>query len=348
MNTRDIVVIGASAGGLVALQHVLQNLGHDFPGSLFIIMHIGPGNRLTQVLERATALPIAMAQDGEIITAGRILVAPPGHHLLLNGHRVLLSRGPKQNGHRPAIDPLFASAARNYGKRVVGVVLSGMLDDGSAGLLKIKQAGGATIVQSPTEALHPDMPQNAILTVEPEHILESWEIGAKLSEFARRNGGKTGMSRKPKSKVKRAIAKGETDPMIHPNGKLCTLTCPDCGGTLWEVHKGNLMRFGCHIGHNYSAQSLMALQGAKVEVALWTALRALKERARLLTKLASPAGDTHRLRVGNVYKTEAEEVERQAELLRDVLLGQSGKKQPATDTGTSPAAKTNGRRSRGK
>jgi two-component system chemotaxis response regulator CheB len=340
MNTRDIVVIGASAGGLVALQHVLQNLGPDFPGSVFIIMHIGPGNRLTRVLERATALPLATAQDGEMITAGRILLAPPDHHLLLNGNRILLSRGPKQNGHRPAIDPLFASAARNYGKRVVGVVLSGMRDDGSAGLLKIKQAGGATIVQSPTEALHPEMPQNAILTVEPEHILGSWEIGAKLSEYAKSNGGKMAMSRKPKSKVKRAIAKGETDPSIHPSGKLCTLTCPDCGGTLWEVHEGNLMRFGCHIGHNYSAQSLMALQGANIEVALWTALRALKERARLLTKLASTAGDTPPPRNGNVYKTQAQEVERQAELLRDVLLGQTGMKQPATETARSRRAKT--------
>lgn len=328
METRDIIVMGASAGGLEALQNVLENLAPEFAGSIFIVMHVHAESRLTQLLQRVTALPLRTARDGEPVKPGQILLAPPDHHLLLNDHRILLSRGPKQNGQRPAIDPLFASAARTFGKRVVGVVLSGMLDDGSEGLLKIKQAGGTTIVQSPDEALQPDMPRNAILTAEPEHVLASWEIGPKLNTLARNGARKMTSSNKRKSRIARGVAKGETDPRVLPEGKICTLTCPDCGGTLWEVHEGNLMRFGCHIGHNYSAQSLLALQDENVEIALWTALRALKERSQLLTKLAAKAGRLDRLHMGRQYEMQAKELEQQAELLRDVLLGQAGKKRP--------------------
>jgi two-component system chemotaxis response regulator CheB len=342
MNTHDIVVIGASAGGLEALQNVLQNLEPDFAGSIFIAMHIRAESNLTQFLRRVTELPLRTAQDGESIEARQILVAPHDQHLLLNDHRVLLSRGPKQNGHRPAIDALFASAARNFGRRVVGVVLSGMLDDGSAGLLKIKQVGGATIVQTPEEALQPDMPRNAITTAQPEHILASWEIGAKLNTLTRRTGGKMGLPRTPKASVTRAIAKGETDPSIHPEGDISTLTCPDCGGTLWEVQEGNLMRFGCHIGHNYSAQSLMALQDARVEIALWTALRALKERSRLLTKFATKAGRTDRSHMGRQYEIQAKELEQQAQLLRDILLGQTEKVKATTHAHRSVKRKRSG------
>jgi two-component system chemotaxis response regulator CheB len=174
------------------------------------------------------------------------------------------------------------------------------------------------------------MPRNAITTAKPEHILASREIGAKLNTLAKGNGngGKLAMPRKSKSKETRAVAHGETDPSVLPNGELCTVTCPDCGGTLWEVHEGNLMRFGCHIGHNYTDQSLLALKDANVEMALWTALRALKERAQLLTKLATSAGRTSGQQIASVYEANAKEVERQAELLRDVLLGQTVKRKP--------------------
>jgi two-component system chemotaxis response regulator CheB len=318
-----VVVIGASAGGLDPLLKVVGNLRPDFEAAVLIVSHVREPSFLPQILQRPSSLPVAHAADWDTVDPGRVLVAPPDHHLVLHDHRMLLSRGPKQNGSRPAIDPLLVSAARVFGRRVIGVVLSGTLDDGSGGLAEIKRVGGVTIVQDPADAASPEMPHNAISATQVDYILPSGEIASKLNELvvsAPRNNGKV-MKQTAISKQLKAVEHGEADPAVRPPGRLSTLTCPECGGTLWELHQGNLLRFGCHVGHNLSAQSMLAAQADGVEAALWVALRSLKERSRLLRSLSDHARRGRRLHSQHHYERQATEVEHRAEVLRRVLLG---------------------------
>src|SRR5262245_11003459 len=318
---RDIIVIGASAGGIAALSDVLKGIHPDFPGSVFIVLHTARVSHLPNILRRTTSLAVDHAVDGQRIEPGKIVIAPPDQHLLFNNHHVVLSRGPKQNNVRPAIDPLFRSAARMYRQRVVGVVLSGMLDDGSAGLLAIKQAGGVTIVQQLDDALHHDMPRNAMAAVEPDYVLPASEIGGKLNQLAKIRTKRGGSMPASKSQQQKRVEVGETDPDVRPPGKPSSLTCPECGGTLWEVRQGNLLRFLCHTGHEYSSESRSEAQNDNVEAAMWVALRSVKERAMLLKKLGTEARREHRSHSAERYEKEAKEFEGRAEMLQRVLLG---------------------------
>src|ERR1051325_2632228 len=255
----DIIVIGASAGGVQPLGKIIERLKPDFAGSVFIVLHVSGYSMLPSILAKAGRLAAEHAKDGQPIKPGKILIAPPDHHLLLNDHRVLLSRGPKQNNVRPAIDVLFLSAARMFGPRVIGVVLSGSLDDGSAGLVAIKRAGGIAIVQNPEDAVHRDMPCNAIAAIQADYILPASEIGPALNELSSSNGRAEGSmvkQAKPSQRMK-MIARGESDPTVLPKGKISTLTCPECGGTLWEAHEGKVLRFHCHTGHSFSAGTML-------------------------------------------------------------------------------------------
>jgi two-component system chemotaxis response regulator CheB len=318
----DIIVIGASAGGVQPLGKIIERLKPDFAGSVFIVLHVSGYSMLPSILAKAGRLAAEHAKDGQPIKPGKILIAPPDHHLLLNDHRVLLSRGPKQNNVRPAIDVLFLSAARMFGPRVIGVVLSGSLDDGSAGLVAIKRAGGIAIVQNPEDAVHRDMPCNAIAAIQADYILPASEIGPALNELSSSNGRAEGSmvkQAKPSQRMK-MIARGESDPTVLPKGKISTLTCPECGGTLWEAHEGKVLRFHCHTGHSFSAGTMLETQQNGVETALWVALRTLKERAVLLNKLAGEARRGHRRFTERKYTEDAKEFEQRAELLREVLM----------------------------
>lgn len=279
-----LIVIGGSAGSIEVLTTLIAGLPADLPAAVLVTIHISPEvrSRLPQILGRAGILPAQHAAEGEPILAGRIYVAPPDHHLLVGPGHIHLSRGPRENGHRPAIDPLFRSAAHFYRHAVTGVVLSGGADDGSAGVLAISAAGGTSVAQNPEEAIHPRMPQSAIETGMVDAVLSIPGIVKYLVERD--------------VPVVAAVPDLDAEDPVHednmklppdnPVGNPSPYTCPECHGTLFEVESEHLPRYRCRIGHAYSQKSLEAEQAATVETTLWTAIRALEERAALLYDLA--------------------------------------------------------------
>jgi len=333
---RDIVVIGASAGGVEALKHLAPMLSRDLPAAVFVVLHLPPEGRsaLPGILSRAGPLPATHPEDGDLIQTGQIYVAPPDHHLVIEDGTIRLSRGPRENGYRPAIDRLFATAATTYGPRVTGVILSGALDDGTSGLAAVAQAGGATIVQEPAEALYAAMPTNAAANVSDAEVLPLVLIGERISELAGdgRNG-RNGDPQDPDKPEANGEAGGEEmtieqapnpeSPEYAQPGRISGFTCPECSGALWEVDEGGVLRYRCRVGHAFSAESFAAEQGAALEAALWAALRALEERVALCTKLAHRFAGSSHPRTTSRYEHMAEEARTQAQLIRDALEGLS-------------------------
>lgn len=326
MSVHNIVVIGASAGGVEALTQLVKVLPINLQAALFVVVHFPPGgvSVLPQILNRVGHLPAHHARDGEAIQLGHIYVAPPNFHLFVRPHQVRLNRGPRENGHRPAIDTLFRSAAQSYGLRVVGVILTGMLDDGTAGLAVVKARGGIAIVQDPEEAMFDSMPRSAIANVAVDQVLKLNEIAACLSQLSHNPiQGVEFMSDEIEREAeivaqnKAAMERGERP------GNASPLTCPDCGGVLWELEDGNLIRFRCHVGHAYSIESLLAEQATGVEQALWTAVRALEEKAALARRMAAQASQQQRLHSESRFQQQAEEIHQQASLIRQVILQQT-------------------------
>jgi two-component system, chemotaxis family, protein-glutamate methylesterase/glutaminase len=281
---REIVVIGASAGGVEALKRVIGSLPSDLEAAVFVVLHVSAigTSVLPEILGRVTDLRVEHAQEGDDLERGRVYVAPPDRHLLLESGRVRVVGGPKQNGHRPAIDPLFRSAARAYGVRVVGVVLSGTLDDGSTGLLAIKRAGGVSIVQDPGDALFRTMPERAIEIVGPHHVLPAEQIADVIAESI-----ETTPAYPLRHSRDRAddpdVLEGDLDRDVR--GTISAFSCPECSGSLWEITEGEIIRYRCRVGHAYTEEALAAGQGAAVESSLWSALRALEERIELTRRL---------------------------------------------------------------
>jgi two-component system, chemotaxis family, protein-glutamate methylesterase/glutaminase len=286
MPGHDIIVIGASAGGVSALQELVKRLPGDLPAAAFVVTHLSPDtpSLLPQLLARAGALPVSAAQDGDPIRRGTVCVARPDHHLLVEEQHVRVVRGPKENRHRPAVDTLFRSAALAHGPRVVGVVLTGALSDGTSGLLAIKERGGVAIVQDPDDADFPSMPRSALHAVAVDHTLPLTEIPAVLSRLAREAAGDepAGSKQMEREVAMAAGAPEDTNTFGHPS----TYGCPECGGVLWDVDDKHLIRFRCRVGHAYSAESLLSDQEEGIEEALWAALRALEENATLQTRVA--------------------------------------------------------------
>ncbi len=294
---RDVVVIGASAGGVQTLSELVSGLPAELPATLLVTQHTSADSPavLPSMLARAGPLPASLAEDGEPMERGRIYVAPPDHHLLAGDDRLRVSRGPRENGHRPAVDPLFRSAARSYRQRVVGVVLSGTLDDGTAGLIAIKSRGGVAIVQDPTDALHRGMPENAIAGDHPDYIVPVAELADLLCRLVEER-----LRPAPFAPAQAANATGNGEASrIAPNAGELTrsgaepapVTCPECGGPLFERHKGGLTSYQCLVGHRYSAASLETGQARQLEASLWSAVRGLYERAELLRRLAHERRD---------------------------------------------------------
>lgn len=310
--TPPIVVIGASAGGIQALVTLVAELPADIPAAILVVVHIGRArSTLPTVLARAGMLPASHAGDGERIEAGRISIAPPDQHLLVQGPFMSLTRGPKENHSRPAIDPLFRSAAVSYGPRAIGIILSGALSDGAVGLQMIKSHGGTAIVQDPADALVESMPASALRNVHADHILTAREIGVLLAtDFDRlisrpeegsmpfdESGARTTIDAD-----KRALSEDRLD------RHLTMYTCPDCGGTLWQVDAGDLAQFHCHIGHVWGADALLRNKSVELETALWSSVRLLEERAVLTRQVAS------QIREANGGEARARDIDEQAEL----------------------------------
>jgi two-component system, chemotaxis family, protein-glutamate methylesterase/glutaminase len=308
-------VVGASAGGVESLRKLVETLPPQLPAAVFVVLHIRATDKslLPEILKRAGQLPAKHASDREPVVAGRIYVAPPDFHMLLENGTMRVIRGPRENGHRPAVDTLFRSAASEYGRRVLGVVLSGTLDDGSAGLRAVKAAGGLAVVQDPDEAIYRDMPANALSHAEPHHCLRIAEIGSLIAEVAHGEGPVLREeSMEDTHREYDSIEQATAD-----LGPPTALTCPECGGALWDVTEGGLVRFRCHVGHSFSAVSVLTQQADDLERSLWTAVRALQERAtmsrRVARRMAAASRSTRRL------EDQARRAEADADRIRAVI-----------------------------
>jgi two-component system chemotaxis response regulator CheB len=320
---RDIVVVGASAGGIQALLEVVRGLPAEFPAAIFVVVHTSPDvpSVLPRIIQRAGQLPAHHARDGAPITVGRIYVAPPDRHLLVREGYVELTRGPRENHSRPAVDPLFRSASRAYGHRVMGVVLSGALGDGAAGLLAVKSRGGAAIVQDPDEAIIEGMPRSALRLVDVDCVLPAAMIAQALVQLAREPVAAAGAP--AMGNGERAIQTIREDLEAQArderDNELTLFTCPDCGGSLWQVDEGPLLRFQCHVGHAFGPEALISLKSEELEAALWTCVRLLTEKATLTRQLANRTlarGNGNR---ETRIREQAELDERHAAIVREFL-----------------------------
>ena len=286
-----VVVIGTSAGGLRALKKFVSQLPKDFPLPVLIVRHVSPdatGNVVLDEINKLNTLTCRHAKHGDKLEPGYIYLAPSDHHLLIGGNlKMLVTKGAHENRSRPAIDPLFRSAAVAFGTGVIGILLTGYLDDGTSGMKAIKKCGGICIVQDPDEAEYPDMPRNALNNVKVDYCLPISEMGALLDEIIPRRLQK----RKPVPEdifIEAEIAERVLSdlPSVNKLGDQVPFNCPGCGGVLWKVKKDSSSRFRCHTGHAYTEASLLAEQTKKIEETMWTALRMFEERKNLLTEMA--------------------------------------------------------------
>lgn len=307
---RDIIVIGTSAGGIDALSQVVAGLPADLHAAVFIVQHMASSFRsqLPELLSRRGLLPAVYPTHGQEIELGQIYVAPPDMQMLVRQGYVHVTRGPKENGHRPSVDTLFRSAARAYGPRVIGLVLTGQLDCGTAGLLSIKARGGIALAQDPDEAEAPSMPRSAARHVLLDGVATLRMLGPRLAELVRTSADAAANA------MPRAIHELEGD----ASGTPAELTCPLCRGTLTEARYGDFHQFRCHVGHTFSIESVLSEQTEETERALWASVRALEESAMLARRLASHANGDIRERFEEKYET----LDRQAEVIRTVLLGE--------------------------
>ncbi len=289
MPNHDIICFGASAGGLEALRAIIRGWEEPIPAAVFVVIHSlsDAPSSLPFILSRTDTVPAVHPEDGAEIEHGRIYAAPPDFHMILEDSRVRLTRHAKENLVRPAIDPLFRTAARTYGPRTVGVVLSGNLDDGTTGLMAIRRSGGVAIAQDPHEAAYQGMPRSAIDNGAVDFILSSTEISSKLWELA--NTPVDQRSVGVVEQLDEQIIGKDIDAQIDGKrkNKPSTLVCPDCGGVLWEIREGSMVRYRCHVGHVMSPQSLAQGITDRTEDSLWSAVRALQEKAMLHRRLAS-------------------------------------------------------------
>src|SRR3954452_12080207 len=310
---RDIVVVGASAGGVEAISTLIAGLPAELPAALFVCLHVSPGGTsvLPHILSRETRMPVAAARDGEPIQRARIYVAPSDHHMLIEDGHVSLTQGPRENGLRPAIDPLFRSAARAYGHRVVGVVLSGALDDGAAGLKAITDSGGGGLVQDPADALYPSMPRHA-LEYDAARAVPIAEMANALCAMLDEPLPDETVDGPQLVPDDRDVREG-SDAADPRAGDLTGLTCPECGGALWEHHEHGVIRFKCHVGHAYSPDSLDIGQSQALEMALWAGVRSLQERGDLFRRLA------RRTRGGTRFEEKAAAADEHAAVLRGLI-----------------------------
>jgi two-component system, chemotaxis family, protein-glutamate methylesterase/glutaminase len=335
LDTRDLIVIGASAGGVEALRVIAAALPAELPASILAVVHFPSYSvsTLPEILQRAGPLPARHPEDGERIRRGVLYLAPPDRHLLVErGGTLRLSAGPRENGHRPAADPLFRSAARACGRRVIGVVLTGNLDDGTAGLSAIARRGGTTVVQDPADAAHPGMPSSALANVRVDHSVPLAALPALLRALVSEPLPPAAEApREDEVDFEADIA--EMEPYaLHADerpGRPSGFSCPECHGVLWEIHEGELVRFRCRVGHAFGADTLLAEQGGEVETALWIAFQALKERAAFARKMARRMETRGSLYSRERFLDQAAEAEQRAAVIREVLRGGS---KPAVPT----------------
>ena len=324
MEKRNIVVIGASAGGFEALKRIVEKLPPDLDASIFIVWHMSSDGRgvLPEVLNKLQTIHAAHAYDKEPIHPNRIYVAPPDHHLILEKDVIRVTRGPKENRFRPAVDPLFRSAAYAYGNRVIGVILSGGLDDGTAGLWRIKENGGIAVVQNPTEAEVPSMPENALREVQVDHCLPVASIADLLiKRSAEEVVSNTQLKKDAKTKIEIDISM-EKNALEHGAidlGVLSPYTCPECHGVLSKIMEGTVTRFRCHTGHAFSLDALMVALTENIEESLYNAIRGMDENVILLNHIGDHYAEVNQPRLAATYFKKAKETLERSNLIRQAV-----------------------------
>jgi two-component system chemotaxis response regulator CheB len=320
---RDIVVVGASAGGLKALQQLVAYLPADLPAAVLVSTHLAPTvpSRVAAVLAKAGPLPAVEATDGVPITPGRIYTAAPDRHLLVDEHDVLrLRRGPRENRVRPAVDALFRSAARWCGPRVIGVVLSGSLDDGAAGLAAVVECGGAALVQDPADAMFDGMPRAALRAVPDATVRPAAQLARMIIEEAGRPVRSTADG-PAEALIWETDMVRESLSKVPQGGAPVGLGCPECKGGMNAVTSGNSVHYVCHTGHSYSPESFLAASNDGIEAALWTALSAMQEKAMVLGQLAEQAARAGDELTRRRHQASAAEVAQAADALRRHVIG---------------------------
>jgi two-component system, chemotaxis family, protein-glutamate methylesterase/glutaminase len=319
MANRDLLAIGTSAGGVDALIFLAGRLQRDLPASVLVTIHLPSYARssLDEVLTRAGPLPASFAENGEVLRKSRIYVAPPNRHLLVDGDRISLGEGPRENNSRPAIDPMLRSAAVCCGSRTIGVVLTGTLGDGASGLWTVHQGGGITVVQDPKDAAYAEMPLTALNRAKPDHVARLQDMPALLSGLALQPAGEAKpLPRNIKFEVEIARTGQSSMDKMDEFGRRSVLACPDCGGVMWEIDEGDVSRFRCHVGHTYTAEVMSLALDDNLRRALASAVRALEERAALASKLYNQARTAgHRLLAAN-WAAKLKEFEREMDIIR--------------------------------
>jgi two-component system chemotaxis response regulator CheB len=328
---RNVIVIGASAGGVEALRSLVKALPADLPAAVLVVLHVPAygGSVLPAILQRSGQLRARHPDDGERLAEGEILVAPPDHHLVIHDSRVHLTRGPRENGHRPAIDVLFRSAARAVGARAIGVVLSGVLDDGTAGLAAIAAQGGMAVAQDPRDAMYPAMPLSAIEHVRVEHVASAEQLGQLLAELCKEEFPEVDVAPSDLMEIETDLAMMDDEAMNQHErpGRPSGFSCPDCNGVLWEIHDGDLVRYRCRVGHAWSSESLFGEQAQQLEAALWMALRGLEEKAALARTMGERAHERNSPLTEARFAEQADEASRAATLIRSMLEADIGSRQ---------------------
>jgi two-component system chemotaxis response regulator CheB len=323
MQTKDIIVIGSSAGGVEALRRLCASLPVDLPAAVLVVQHLSPSARsvLPQLLARAGPLPAATPSDGDILQQGRIYVAGPDHHLLLRPGHMLVRRGPFENRTRPAVNPLFRSAAIAYGARVIGVVLTGLLDDGTDGLIAIKAVGGTSVVQDPEDAEWPSMPRNALKRDHVDHAVKLDDMGALLSRLCREEAGPS-IPPPEDYMVEDRIAAQDfasiQEDLVTP-GRASKISCPDCGGVLNQIDADKEIRFRCQVGHAFTPLGLAAMQADELERALGVAVRTHRDRMRLFDQMKASAVDRGLPHAKARWETASAEAERFVAVLENAM-----------------------------
>jgi len=325
---RHIVVIGASAGGLEALDAVMGQVPAGLPAAIFIVRHMSPedtGAALVARLGAHRALKSKLAIDGEVIETGNVYIAPADHHMLVKKRIVLVTKGARENRYRPGIDPLFRSAAVAHGSSVIGVVLTGMLDDGTAGLIAVQRCGGITVVQDPKDAAYPAMPQSALNNLKVDHCLPAAEIGRLLGKLVREPRRKT--TRIPADvRTEAEIAERVLSDVAQVNrlGYQVPYNCPNCGGVLWKMTKSKTKRYRCHTGHSFTEQTLLTSQSEKIEETLWISLRMFEERKNLLNNMLQRGTGS---RVKRAFVERIKENDDHIQRIREMLITQESRAQ---------------------
>ena len=318
---RDVIVIGTAAGGLEALDQLIGQLPTDLPASIVIVQHMDPGNSgepLLRRLGRHQAFRPKLAQSGEHLKPTHVYIAPPDSHLLIKKGKMLVTKGAAENRHRPGIDPLFRSAAVSHGSRVIGVVLTGMMDDGTAGLIAVKRCGGVTVVQDPRDAAYSGMPLSALDNANVDYCVSIAEMGPLLTTLVSNPGGKS-KAVPDDVRTEAAIAERVLSDISQVNGlgEQVPYNCPGCGGVLWKIDGAGEKRYRCHTGHSYSGLSLLASQSEKIEEMLWISLRMFEERKNLLTSMVDESATAA---LKSTKRRQAKETQGYIDRIRAMLL----------------------------